>query len=112
VKTNILWVNDQGHTTSLFAKQNNLNIGASLRKQIPPITHAAFELISGHFEGQFKTSSQKKQRQPLNSCLITSRDNLWENSETHANNISISFLATSKANLGKTSIKNKAYAVS
>ena len=67
-----------------------------------PITHAAFELTSGHLAGQFKTNSQKKQRQPLNSCLITSRDNLWENSKTHANNILISFLATSKSNLGTT----------
>jgi hypothetical protein len=67
-----------------------------------PITHAAFELTSGHLAGQFKTNSQKQQRQPLNSCLITSRDNLWENSKTHANNILISFLATSKSNLGTT----------
>ena len=33
-------------STSLFSKQNNLNIGTSFRK------HAAFELISGHFEDQ------------------------------------------------------------
>ena len=46
-------------------------------------------------------------KQNKDKCLITSRDNLWENSKTHANNISISFLATSKANLGKTSIKKK-----
>ena len=95
MKTNILWADDQGHTKESERRH-------FFTKTDAPITHAAFELISGHLEGQFKTNSQKKQRQPLNSCLITSRDNLRENSKTHANNILISFLATSKSNLGKT----------
>ena len=89
-------------STSLFSKTKQSEHRHFFTKTHAPITHAAFELTSGHLEGQFKTNSQKKQRQPLNSCLITSRDNLWENSKTHAN-ILILFLATSRANLRKSS---------
>jgi len=44
-------------STSLFSKTKQSEHRHFFLKTDAPITPAAFELISGHFEGQFKTSS-------------------------------------------------------